>query len=146
MRCNWSRLLPATPEARAAPLPRPPPLPRTDRTGAAFEALARTYLEAAGLRWLAANVRYRIGELDLVMREGATVVFVEVRYRHTFAFGGSAPSVDARKQRKLVLAAQCFLADHPALAREPCRFDVVAIQGAPAQPQIHWLRAAFDAA
>ena len=114
--------------------------------GAAWEQTARVHLEAAGLRLLAANRSYRIGELDLVMRDGETVVFVEVRYRRGRDFGGSAPSVDASKQRKLVLAAQCFLAEHPELARSPCRFDVVAVDGAADGPRVEWIRNAFDAA
>lgn len=114
-------------------------------TGAGFEAAARAHLEAAGLKLVVANARYRVGEIDLVMRDGEAVVFVEVRYRRSAGFGGSAPSVDAVKQRKLVLAAQCFLAGHPALAKHPCRFDVVAVEGAPDAPRIEWIRDAFDA-
>jgi putative endonuclease len=94
---------------------------------------------------LATNQRYRMGELDLVMRDGETVVFVEVRYRRSDGFGGSAPSVDAAKQRKIVLAAQCFLVEHPELARAPCRFDVVAVDGAADAPRVEWIRNAFDA-
>lgn len=107
--------------------------------------MACAHLQAAGLRWLAANVRYRFGEIDLVMRDGATVVFVEVRYRRNAAFGGSALSVNAAKQRKLVLAAQCFLAAHPELARQPCRFDVVAVEGDVQTPRIEWMKGAFEA-
>ncbi|HEY2345250.1 MAG TPA: YraN family protein [Xanthomonadaceae bacterium] len=114
-------------------------------TGAGFEAAARAYLEAAGLRLLVANARYRVGEIDLVMRDGDAIVFVEVRYRRGRDFGGSALSVDAIKQRKLAMAAQCFLAEHPALAKCPCRFDVVAVEGAADAPRIEWIRNAFDA-
>ena len=113
--------------------------------GASWELAARRHLETAGLRLLAANQRYRMGELDLVMRDGDVVVFVEVRYRRSSGFGGSAPSVDASKQRKLVLAAQCFLAAHPDLARHACRFDVVAVDGSADAPHIDWIRNAFDA-
>ena len=114
-------------------------------TGAGFESAARARLEAAGLRTIAVNARYRVGEIDLVMREGDTIVFVEVRYRRGHDFGGSAMSVDAIKQRKLVLAAQCFLAAQPALAKHPCRFDVVAVEGTTDQPRIEWIRDAFNA-
>ncbi|MBD3827074.1 MULTISPECIES: YraN family protein [Stenotrophomonas] len=109
--------------------------------GAAVEAAARAHLRRAGLQPLAANARYRGGELDLVMRDGDTTVFVEVRYRASAAFGGGAVSVDLRKRRKLVLAAQLFLLAHPALADRPCRFDVVEAAGDP--PQLRWLRDAF---
>jgi len=113
--------------------------------GAAVEAAARHHLEAAGLRWLAGNVRYRGGELDLVMFDpgAGSIVFVEVRYRRTAAFGGGAASVDAGKRRRLLLAAQLYLSGHPAHAQSPCRFDVVEASGEP--PQLHWLRDAFRA-
>ena len=113
--------------------------------GAEWELAARRHLEAAGLRLIAPNQRYRLGELDLVMRDGEVVVFVEVRYRRNAGFGGSAPSVDAKKQRKLVLAAQCFLAEHADLARHPCRFDVIAVDGSADAPHFEWIRNAFDA-
>ena len=114
-------------------------------TGDGWELAARRHLEAAGLRLLAANQHYRIGEIDLVMRDGDVVVFVEVRYRRSAGFGGSAPSVDSVKQRKLVLAAQCFLAEHTDLAHAPCRFDVVAVDGSSDAPRVDWIRNAFDA-
>jgi putative endonuclease len=107
--------------------------------------VARRHLEGAGLRLIVANRHYRVGELDLVMRDGDMVVFVEVRYRRSAGFGGSAPSVDAVKQRKLVMAAQCFLAENPILARCACRFDVVAMSGSAETPQLDWIRNAFDA-
>ena len=126
-----------------------PPLDRRAR-GARVEAAARAELERAGLRLQAANVGYRGGELDLVMldssgREGDTLVFVEVRYRQSAAFGGGAASVDAGKRRKLVHAAQLFLMDHPRYAQLACRFDVVEAEGDPQAPRIHWLRDAFRA-
>lgn len=117
--------------------------------GDAVERAARAYLESAGLRLLAANVGYRRGELDLVMLEGTgalrTVVFVEVRYRRSQGFGGAAASVDAGKRRRLVLAAQQFLASHRELRELPCRFDVLAARGAPDAPTLDWLRDAFRA-
>jgi putative endonuclease len=113
--------------------------------GAAIEAAARDYLLDRGLRPLAANARYKAGELDLVMREGDTVVFVEVRYRAHAGYGGGAASVDGRKRRRLVRAALLFLAGHRALADAPCRFDVVEASGDPAAPTLTWLRDAFRA-
>lgn len=117
--------------------------------GAAIEAAARRHLLAAGLRELAANASYRGGELDLVMRDdggrASCIVFVEVRYRQHAGFGGGAASVDASKRRKLVLAAQMFLAAHPALRDLPCRFDVVEASGDPGAPTLQWLRDAFRA-
>lgn len=114
--------------------------------GDAAEAAALAMLQARGLQLLARNAASRGGELDLVMREGATVVFVEVRYRATRRFGGGAASVDAGKRRRLVHAARAFLAGHPQMADAPCRFDVVDADGDPDAPTLTWLRAAFDAA
>lgn len=118
--------------------------------GDAVERAARMRLVAAGLEDVAAQAGYRVGELDLVMRDpaaagGACLVFVEVRYRRTTAFGSGADSVDARKRRRIVRAARAFLAAHPRLADMPCRFDVVEATGAPDAPTLHWIRDAFRA-
>lgn len=118
--------------------------------GDAAEAAARRYLQQAGLREIAANALYRYGELDLVMldagaRGGASLVFVEVRHRTSDAYGGGAVSVDARKQRKLVRAAQAFLLAHPQYAQMPCRFDVIESCGDAHAPRLQWLRDAFRA-
>jgi putative endonuclease len=131
--------MPRNAEARASAAP--------DRRGlgAAVEAAARERLLAAGLREVAANAGYRVGELDLVMLDGEVLVFIEVRYRRDDRFGGGAASVDARKRRKLVLAAQAFLLAHPAHAQRPCRFDVIQAQGDAGRPQLRWLRDAFRA-
>ena len=113
--------------------------------GAAVEAAARVLLQNAGLQWRASNVRFRGGELDLVMydRDAASLVFVEVRYRRSAQFGGGAASIDISKRRKLVRAAQLYLNQHPALANSPCRFDVVEASGEP--PRLNWIRDAFRA-
>ena len=117
----------------------------TRARGAPIEAAARDHLLVAGLRALAANAQARHGEIDLVMRDGDTVVFVEVRYRRSAAFGGGFASVDAGKRRRLVLAAQQFLATHRTLRDAPCRFDVVDASGDPAAPTLVWMRDAFRA-
>lgn len=117
--------------------------------GTAIEAAARVHLSRAGLREVAANANYRFGELDLVMRDGdgraAVLVFVEVRYRRNTRFGGGAASVDVHKRRRIVHAAQAFLAAHPRLANLACRFDVIEADGDPATPRLNWLRDAFRA-
>jgi putative endonuclease len=115
------------------------------RTGDAFELRALAQLERAGLALLKRNYTTRLGELDLVMRDGETVVFVEVRYRRSTRFGGAAVSVTAAKRTKLVHAASLFLAAHPQYANLECRFDVVAFEGSPQAPRGVWHRAAFDA-
>lgn len=114
--------------------------------GRTAEAAARTLLLKAGLTEIAANAAYRGGEIDLVMRDSTgTVVFVEVRFRRSRAFGGGAASVDAGKRRRIVHAAQRFLQDHPTYAEAPCRFDVIDADGDPAAPRLDWIRDAFRA-
>lgn len=113
--------------------------------GARIEALAAAFLCERGLTPIAANANARGGELDLVMRDGDIVVFIEVRYRRDARFGGGAASVDARKCRRIVLAAEQFLAAHREFARAPCRFDVIDASGDAAAPAFDWLRDAFRA-
>lgn len=108
--------------------------------GAQGEAAARRLLERAGLRFVAANVRFRFGEIDLVMADGDGLVFVEVRVRDSARYGGAAASVTVGKQRRIARAASAWLAANPALAQRPCRFDVVAL----GEPAAEWIRDAFQ--
>ncbi|NIR58207.1 MAG: YraN family protein [Gammaproteobacteria bacterium] len=112
--------------------------------GRRFEALARAYLERHGLRHVTSNFRSSRGELDLVMRDGPVVVFVEVRYRRDARFGSAAESVDPRKQARLVAAAEHYLQRRGDPAARG-RFDVVAISGTPPTLAFEWIRDAFQA-
>jgi len=112
--------------------------------GARFEQLALEYMERAGLKLVERNYRTRFGELDLIMRDGATLVFVEVRYRRDPHFGGGAASVGVAKRQKLTRAAQGFLQAYPRFASSPCRFDVIAFDGDADAPDFDWQRAAFE--
>ncbi|MBX3725739.1 MAG: YraN family protein [Xanthomonadales bacterium] len=116
-----------------------------NRAGEPFEALACDHLQAAGLRLLARNFATRHGEIDLVMRDGDTLVFVEVRYRAGSGHGGGADSITAAKRGRLSTAAAQFLQANPRLATLPCRFDVVALGGPREAPRLDWRRAAFEA-
>lgn len=117
-------------------------MPRADRSaraasGAEAERLAAAFLAARGLDVVARNVRSRFGEIDLIAREGATLVFVEVRMRRSTAFGGAAESITAAKRARMVAAAQTYLAtlDHtPA-----CRIDAVLLDGLDGA-RIEWLK------
>lgn len=113
--------------------------------GAAFEQRACAELQRAGLKLLARNYSTRYGELDLVMMDGDTVVFVEVRHRLTSGWGSAATSVNAGKQGKLIRTAQLWLADHPQHAHRACRFDVVSYDGPTDRAQMRWWRGAFEA-
>lgn len=115
----------------------------TTRTGQMAENAAARFLEQRRLVVLARNYRCRGGEIDLVCRDGRTLVFVEVRLRRNAGFGGAAASITATKQRRIVLAAQHYLAASG--KHDPdCRFDCVLIDGADVQ-RIEWIRNAFSA-
>lgn len=111
--------------------------------GDGVERAACAELERHGLRLRDRNVTYRFGELDLVLDDGDILVFAEVRYRRASGFGDGAVSVDGRKRQRIARAAAAYLAAQPALARRPCRFDVVAASGDPAAPRFDWIRNAF---
>lgn len=105
------------------------------------EALAAAYLEAQGLSLLQRNYHCRFGEIDLVMKQNDTIVFVEVRMRSHTAFGGAAASITASKQQKLIRTAEHFLQQHGNAA---CRFDAM-LMNALDSSQIEWIRDAFNA-
>lgn len=115
------------------------------KAGREAEQQALEHLRAHGLTLLAQNWLCKRGELDLVMLDGDTVVFIEVRYRLHAQWGGALASIDARKRGKLVLAAQYFLIEQAHWAHYPCRFDVIALEGTATQAsRLNWIRNAFD--
>lgn len=135
-----------------APEP-PPPSRRTSRqrSGDEGEAHARRYLECAGLTFVAGNVRYRDGEIDLVMRDRPkapratpTLVFIEVRRRARPEHGGAAGSITREKRRRIVAAAAHYLVGLGMRTLPPSRFDVVTLDGDSAPDlRIEWIRDAF---
>jgi len=111
-----------------------------DSRGEEAEEHAAAYLAARGLRLVTRNYRCRFGEIDLVMRDGKALVFVEVRRRSSTTFGGAAASITAVKRDRLICAARHYLAGRTILP--PCRFDAVLIEGEP--PRVTWIRNAFE--
>jgi len=109
--------------------------------GARAEALAAAWLERRGLKVAERNFRVRGGEIDLICRDGDTLVFVEVRLRSRSDFGGAAASITTAKRRRLILAAQHYLLDRPA---SPCRFDCILLDRLD-EAAIQWVRDAFSA-
>ena len=113
--------------------------------GESGEDLACRELAARGYAILARRYRTRHGEIDVVARDGETIVFVEVRLKTTGEFGSAAESVTPWKQRRVAAMAVDYLARNH-LTDRPCRFDVVAIdileRGA---PRITVIQSAFDA-
>ena len=115
--------------------------------GARAEQLALEYLQARGLTIVERNYRRRLGEIDLVALDHGVLVIAEVRTRSSDAFGGAAASVDGRKQRRIIRAAEQLLQRHRDYAALPVRFDVLIVTAAAtdAPAVLHWLRHAFEA-
>ena len=111
------------------------------KIGALAEQQACEYLIAEGLTWVISNYNCRMGEIDLVMRDGAYLVFVEVRARTSNAFGGAMASVTYRKKQKLIKTALMYLMVHKLVDKQSVRFDVLSIDGVP--PCVTWIKNAF---
>jgi putative endonuclease len=105
--------------------------------GARAEALAAAFFVARGLTIVRRNFRCRRGEIDLIARDGDTLVFVEVRLRSRRDFGGAAASITAAKRARIAAAALFYLGRLP--RTPPCRFDAVLFDAAEAD-RIEWLR------
>lgn len=106
------------------------------------EHLAEKYLRKQGLKTVERNYRTRLGEIDLVMKDGAAFVFVEVRLRGSQEFGGAAASIGHSKQQRIIAAAQQYLAGRG--SPPPCRFDVILLNQLDAAA-IEWIKDAFGA-
>lgn len=110
--------------------------------GSQGEAQARALLEAKGFGFVGSNYHCRWGEIDLIMRDGATLVFVEVKLRRSARYGTPFESITATKQRRLVLAAQDYLQRHP--HQGPMRFDIVGIHTTAGQTRTEHLVNAIE--
>lgn len=113
----------------------------TTHQGNAAEALAAEYLKKQGLKYLTSQFRSRFGEIDLVMQEKETLVFIEVRLRKNKQFGGAEASITSSKQHKIVTTAEYYLQQH---GNAPCRFDVILMDGIDIK-NITWVKDAFQA-
>ena len=117
---------------------------RTLVRGRKAEELARRHLQDRGLKLLTANYRCRYGELDLVMRDGAFLVVVEVRSRRSDRHGTPEASIDYRKRGRILRSARCFLRDHPQFGGMMLRFDVVGILTGGESARIRWTPNALE--
>lgn len=115
--------------------------PRTSkqRTGNKAEDEALALLKKAGLKLIERNYRCRTGEIDLIMQEAQTLVFVEVRYRANSLYGGPLETVTASKQNKIRSAAQHYMVEKNLSANYSLRFDVVGMSNS----ETNWIKGAF---
>ncbi|WP_198118512.1 YraN family protein [Massilia rhizosphaerae] len=116
----------------------PTRLSRKQEQGKQWEDVALAYLERHGLVLIEANFRCKLGEIDLILRDGAALVFVEVRQRAAGAQVSAAASIGPAKIRRVIRAAQFYLQRFDRLP--PCRIDVIAIDGS----HVDWLRNAIE--
>ena len=121
----------------------PRPEPPRQRLGRRSEQLAVAFLNSAGYRIERTNVRFPVGELDVVAREGPVVCFVEVRSTSCSQWGGPLASITWPKRRRIIQAARWYLAGRP--MPPEIRFDVLAIAWDGGVPKIELIRGAFDA-
>ncbi|HEY3326796.1 MAG TPA: YraN family protein [Novimethylophilus sp.] len=109
--------------------------------GPAAEKLAVEFLQRNGLRLIESNFRSRHGEIDLILRDGDTIVFAEVRLRSNSAFGGAAASITPAKQAKIIRTAQFYL--QHTRSQASCRFDAVLLESLDAT-RVAWIKNAFE--
>ena len=114
-----------------------------NQKGLEGETLALEYLEQQGLALVQRNYRCKLGEIDLIMRDKGTLIFVEVKLRKSDTFGSAAAMVTHAKQKKLLKAARHFMMCHPATAQYTIRFDVVGITQSKRTCPIDWIQHAF---
>ncbi len=91
------------------------------------------------------NFTCRAGELDLVMLDGAALIFIEVRYRERTGYGDPLETITSAKQRKLIRAAEYFLRRYPSFRDHACRFDAMGLSGPMNHVEIRWIKNAFSA-
>jgi len=107
--------------------------------GNTAEQVAATFLQQNGLKLVERNFRCQYGEIDLIMQDGKTLVFIEVRLRSNNNFGGAAMSINQAKQQKLSRSAERYLQIHGDAA---CRFDVILMQSTNTNA-VEWIKNAF---
>ena len=117
----------------------------TKEIGQLAENIAYQYLASNGLKLIERNYRISGGEIDLIMHDGNTTIFVEVRYRKSLKFGNGAESINHTKRSRLIATSLHYLQTHPQYNTAPCRFDVISITSAQDKPEVEWIKDAFQA-
>lgn len=113
----------------------------TRQKGDVIEVAAQNFLRTKGLRPVTRNYLIKGGEIDLVMRDGEVLVFIEVRFRQSTDHGSGAETVTYQKQRRLRRAALHYLQKHYGNHEPDCRFDVISAHGTPVV--FDWIPNAF---
>ena len=106
------------------------------------EKMALNFFKQRGFKLIEKNYHCRFGEIDIIMQDKDYLVFIEVRYRRSDKFGGALASVNQNKQSKLRRSAEHYLIRHKR-SDDPCRFDILAINGELDKPSFHWIDNAF---
>jgi putative endonuclease len=111
----------------------------TQQLGSAAEETAFKFLKSKGLILKTRNFSCQLGEIDLIMSDSGTLVFVEVRLRNNPNYGTGAETVTRKKIKKIINTAQFYLLKHPLTADMDCRFDVISMKN----NKIDWIKNAF---
>lgn len=117
------------------------------RKGLHYESMAKSYLEQKGLTLLKQNYHCRFGEIDLIMLQQNILCFIEVKYRKSMKYGGAISSIPPQKQKKIVKAAQCYIAENKRFSQHPMRFDALLVQQQDNRRDtcVNWIQNAFYA-
>lgn len=113
--------------------------------GRLAENVALKYLEDRGLKLVTRNFHASGGEIDLIMREGDAIIFIEVRYRKNSRHHNPAESIDPEKCRRIINTSQLFLQANRKMTALDCRFDVIVLSGPLEKPAVEWINNAFQA-
>ena len=115
----------------------------TRSIGMEVEATAREFLEKQGLKHRDSNYECKTGEIDIIMEDAETIVFVEVRFRQNKNYGGALVSVSRSKQTKIIRTAKLYLLEHNLYDKVFCRFDIITGETVNNQLEINWYKNAF---
>ena len=114
----------------------------TQAIGSQAEQKAESFLRKQNLKFITRNYRCKYGEIDLIMQDQASLVFVEVRYRDQASHGSGLETITRSKKSKLIKTATCYLIEKNLWEKVPCRFDVISLDAAENAEMI-WIQDAF---
>ncbi|MFK0572893.1 YraN family protein [Endozoicomonas sp.] len=117
----------------------------SNRKGVQAEKRALLFLKQQGLTLLHTNFACKTGEVDLIMLDQSTLVFIEVRFRNRSKYGNAASSINGHKQKKIRNTAAVYLQNHRQHNHRICRFDAISIDNhdANGQNSLEWIKSAF---